>query len=213
MFEWVAGLSVAVQVNDLLFVHGGLSQTYCGMRLQALTDRAHAALRILAEGGEGLDILIDPLGPLWYRGLAGVEPAAPPALVDAILARHGVRHLVVAHTPTQGIVWPRLDARVILIDTGIGAAYGGHPAWLEATPDGLFAGYPGGRVRLPADDAGRAQYLDAVIAMHPANTALASQRDALVADRPDAIEGEPEDAGTSTGTMAPPAAITCDTRP
>jgi hypothetical protein len=49
--------------------------------------------------------------------------------------------------------------------------------------------------------------------MHPANTALAGQRDALLADRPDAIEGEPEDTGTNADAMAAPAAITCDTRP
>src|SRR5690606_17500106 len=140
-------------------------------------------------------ILRDTAGPLWYRGLAGVEPATPAATVDAILERHGARRIVIGHTTTGGVVWPRLDGRVVMIDTGISAAYGGRIGWLEATPDGLFAGYRGGRLPLPLDDGQRPGYLDAVIALDPGNEALVRRREALKAGTPEALPaGAGEDA-------------------
>jgi hypothetical protein len=126
--------------------------------------------------------------------------------VDEILKRHGARHIVIGHTPTGGIVWPRLDGRVVMIDTGMSAAYGSRVGWLEATKDGLVAGYPGGHVPLPLLDAKRADYLDAVIALQPGNDALLKRRDALRAGNADPA---PDEAGA--GAMAVPApAATCD---
>ena len=59
------------------------------------------------------------------------------------------------------------------------AFYGGHVGWLEETKDGLYAGYPSGRVRLPSDDAGRVDYLKQVVALQPENAALQAQLSAL----------------------------------
>jgi hypothetical protein len=204
MYEWVLQEPVAIQLNDLVFVHGGIGPAYCGNSLESMTAMARKALRLEAPGALG--ILEDENGPLWYRGLAGVAPATPVATVDEILKRHGARHIVIGHTPTGGVVWPRLDGRVVMIDTGMSAAYGSRVGWLEATKDGLVAGYPGGRVPLPLADAGRADYLDAVIALQPGNDALAKRRDALRAGQADPV---PEDAGA--GALSVPApAVTCD---
>jgi hypothetical protein len=197
LFLWAMQARVAIQLNDLIFVHGGISSAYCGNSLQSLTEMARTALRRGDPDNHG--ILEDPLGPLWYRGLAGVEPAARIETVDAILAQHGARHIVIGHTTTGGVIWPRLDARVIMIDTGMSAAYGSHIGWLEATADGLVAGYRGGRVPLPVDDDLRLDYLEAVIALHPGNAALLQRRNVLRAGQPEA-GSEP----------APGAAVSCD---
>nr|WP_255486431.1 MULTISPECIES: metallophosphoesterase [unclassified Luteimonas] len=184
LFLWTMKTKVAIQLNDLVFVHGGIGSTYCGNSLESMTTMARAAL-----GGGDPDapgILRDEAGPLWYRGLAGVDPAASTETVDAILGRHGAAHVVIGHTPTDGVIWPRLAGRVIMIDTGISAAYGGHVGWLEVTREGLFAGYRGGRLRLPMDDGQRLEYLDAVIALQPANPALPKRREALRAGTLDA---------------------------
>ncbi|MBK8068260.1 MAG: metallophosphoesterase [Rhodanobacteraceae bacterium] len=202
MFRWVMDAEVSIQLNDAIFVHGGISHAYCGNSLESLTAMAHAQLR---EGDDGeLGILTDSAGPLWYRGLAGVAPAAPRATVDAILERHGARHIVIGHTVSESVVWPRLDARVIQIDTGMSRAYGGAAGWLEIQGNQLSAGYRGGRVPLPADDAGRLAYLDAVIALQPANAALAERRAALAAGALDAAQAQADAAA------ADPAAI-CST--
>jgi hypothetical protein len=205
LYLWTMSTRVAVQLNDLVFVHGGISSRYCGNSLQSMTAMAHAALQRRDPDAAG--ILRDEAGPLWYRGLAGVAPAARLETVDAILERHGARHLVIGHTPTDGVVWPRLGGRVIQIDTGMGAAYGKHIGWLEATSEGLFAGYRDGRLRLPIDDGERLGYLDAVIAMHPGNLALAERRALLRAgtlDPPPASVAERAaetlDAAASCGT-------------
>lgn len=170
MFEWVMASPVAVQINDMIFVHGGISARYCRNSLASLTEQVHAALREPDRASRS--ILEDPLGPLWYRGLAGVEPSTPSAIVSAILEHHQARHIVIAHTPTGGSILPRYGGRVIQVDTGIGRYYGGHIAYLEATPAGLQAGYLKGKLRLPEDQAGLIEYLGAVAEMHPDNSML-----------------------------------------
>jgi hypothetical protein len=204
LFQWTLQTQVAIQLNDLVFLHGGISHAYCGNSLDSLTRMAREALRAADPAAPG--ILEDELGPLWYRGLAGVAPATPVATVDEILKRHGARHLVIGHTPTGGVIWPRLDGRVVMIDTGVSAHYGRRIGWLEATDEGLFAGYPGGRLPVPKDDAARAAYLDAVIALQPGNEALVKRRDAL---REGLADPAPDDAAALSQPAAAPT-VTCD---
>jgi hypothetical protein len=176
-YEWALQDKVAIQINDLVFLHGGISGAYCQNSLASLTENARAALR--QSDPATPSVVTDENGPLWYRGLAGVEPVAAPETVQAILKQQGAHHLVIAHTPTHGAIWPRYSGQVIQVDTGMSAAYGGHVAWLEETKDGLFAGYPSGRIKLPSDDAGRVDYLKQVIAVQPGNAGLQTQLSAL----------------------------------
>lgn len=216
-FQWALQDKVAIQLNDLVFVHGGIGAAWCRNSLASLTDKARAALR---QGDPATpSILTDENGPLWYRGLAGVEPAATPETVAAILAEHDAHHLVIGHTPTHGAIWPRYSGRVIQVDTGISRVYGGHVAWLEATADGLKAGYPGGKLRLPADDAGRIDYLRQVVALQPGNAGLAGQLSALEskasgADHgPDAASNPANDGTEPALSPTTPALPTCGISP
>jgi hypothetical protein len=176
-YEWALQDPVAIQINDLVFLHGGISSAYCQNTLASLTEKARAALQ--QSDPATPSVLTDENGPLWYRGLAGVEPVAAPETVQAILKQQGARHIVIAHTPTQGAIWPRYSGQVIQVDTGMSAFYGSHVAWLEETKDGLYAGYPSGRIRLPSDDAGRVDYLKQVIALQPENAGLKTQLSSL----------------------------------
>ncbi len=178
-FLWVMQTPVAIQLNDMVFVHGGISGAYCANSLASLTDKAREALR--ANDPLAQTILNDPNGPLWYRGLSGVAPDASAETVQAILEHHHAHYLVVGHTPTAGAIWPRYAGRVIQVDVGMSAFYGSHVGYLEATSHGLFAGYPSGKVKLPADAAGRLKYLDQVIALQGDNAGLRQQRAALQA--------------------------------
>jgi len=175
--RWVLGRKVAVQVNQTLFVHGGLSGFYCQNTLESLTAKVHERLRNYDPAEPG--ILEDEFGPLWFRGLAGGENEAPVETVDAILARHGAKHIVIGHSPTMGVVWPRYDGKVVIADTGVSGYYGGHVAYLEITADGLFAGYPWGRVRIPESDAEAIDYLRQVIGQDPENPYLKKRLDEL----------------------------------
>jgi len=190
MFEWVSNARVAVQINDVIFVHGGISGHYCRDALQSMTEHAHAALK--ESDPDNLGILTDENGPLWYRGLAGVAPEAPSETVEAILDRHDARHIVIGHTPTGGIIWPRYSGRVIQIDTGISAAYGGHVAYLEITPQGLSAGYLAEKIELPGDADNLPGYLEQVLELLPDNNAAREKLQMLRDQAHAAGRAEPE---------------------
>ena len=177
--RWVMQRKAAIKVNDTLFVHGGLSGFYCQNSLESLT--AKALERLANYDRENPGILEDPFGPFWFRGLSGGEPKAPPETVGAILEQHGAKHIVVGHTPTMGVIWPRYDGRVIQADTGLSAYYGGHVGYLEITSEGLFAGYAWGKLRLPETDAGAIDYLREVIARAPGNPHLEKRLQELTA--------------------------------
>lgn len=175
--NWVLEKKVSVRINDNLFLHGGISGFYCQNSLDSMTEQVIGNLRRFKPGNSG--ILEDEFGPLWYRGLSGVDPVAAGQTVDAILERHGVSHIVVGHTPTSGVIWPNYDGKVVMIDTGIASAYGGYIAYLEITPQGLYAGYPGGKLPLPADETEVIPYLEKVIVMSPGNPYLQERLEQL----------------------------------
>jgi hypothetical protein len=191
--NWVMDKKVAIRVNDNLFLHGGLSGFYCANTLDSMTEKVVGELRHFDPANPGT--VEDEFGPLWYRGLSGVDPHAAPETVDAILEKHGANHIVVGHTPTSGIIWPRYDGKVIQIDTGIARAYGGHVAYLEITPQGHFAGYPLGKLKLPQSDDEAIAYLEKVIAMDPDNPYLQERLEklthpAVIEPGPDQVDGQ-----------------------
>ncbi|KAA9132513.1 protein-tyrosine-phosphatase [Marinihelvus fidelis] len=169
----VLAAPVVLRVNDTLFLHGGLSAKYCQLELADYTRDVHAELADFDYSKPG--IATDELGPLWYRGLATDSEVQRGPMLDAILERYGVARIVVGHTPTQGVVWPRFDGRVVLNDTGIADHYGGHVAFLELVDGGAIAHYPGGELPLPVGNDERLGYLQRVVAMNPANAHLQSR--------------------------------------
>ncbi|MEE4218596.1 MAG: metallophosphoesterase [Xanthomonadales bacterium] len=206
--KWVMDKKVAIRINDNLFVHGGISSFYCANSLDSMTQKAVAQMQSFDLANPG--IVMDPNGPLWYRGLSGMEPQASMETVDAILARQGVVRIVVGHQPTSGVIWPNLDARVVMIDTGISKHYGGHVAYLEILPGAVNAGYPWGKLGLPASDAEAIPYLEKVIEHDPQNAYLKARLKKLLnpvetapadgAANPAAVEGAESAAQPICGT-------------
>ena len=202
---WVMDRKIAVRINGSVFVHGGISLSYCGNSLQSMTERAVARMKNYDPDNPGL--LEDANGPLWYRGLSGVDPEASSEAVDVILERYGARRIVVGHTPTKGVIWPRYDGRVVQIDTGISKHYGGHIGYLAISPEGVFAGYPGGRLPLPDADGDRAAYLEQVIALDPDNENLRKRLQQL--RKPP--EAGPDGGADQTDEAPPQAVLNCGT--
>jgi len=188
--KYVEGNQVAVQINDTIFVHGGISAKYCALSLETMTDDVHSALKNYDRSVQ--TIVDDPLGPLWYRGLA-LEKESDDVFsqtLDNILERYGAKRIVVGHTPTGGVVWPRFDRRVIANDTGLATYYGAHMGVLELTADGITAIY--------GDNEGRVDYLRAVIEADPNNAQMKQRLARLLApadsESGEVSDGEPEDA-------------------
>ena len=78
--------------------------------------------------------LLNPNGPLWFRGYATWKSEEGATRISAVLERHGVARVVVGHTMMTGLrVTPRFGGRVFLIDTGMLSSYykGGRASALD----------------------------------------------------------------------------------
>jgi hypothetical protein len=139
---WAANNPAIAKIDGTLFVHGGLSAEYSKLPLDTLNRRTMLAMRTGVGGANS--ILDDPLGPLWYRGLAMRDPDAEAARtgetgtrptqaeeLDGVLAAYGAQRMVIAHTPNlKGIVITN-GGKLARIDTGISRYYGGPLTFLE----------------------------------------------------------------------------------
>jgi hypothetical protein len=87
--------------------------------------------------------ILDPEGPMWFRGYATWPETSAP-MVTTILQRFRVERIVVAHTPQlNGSILPRFGNRVFLIDTGmLTSVYKGRPSALEIEGGRIRALYP-----------------------------------------------------------------------
>jgi hypothetical protein len=147
--RWLLTQNAVLKVGDTLFLHGGISPKSADFARGDLNDRIRDELR----EPNPLTALVsaDPEGPLWYRGLAQGGPELAPH-VEAVLQKHGVKRVVIGHTPTEGLVLPRFGGKVIQIDVGLSKYFGGPPAALLLESGRAFAVHRGKRVALPAAD-------------------------------------------------------------
>jgi hypothetical protein len=144
--KWIVSNPAVVLLDGNLFVHGGISPAYANLTIADINRQVGAAL--LAQSATQEGILNDPLGPLWYRGLAGEaaalstdEPgapelnaaAAPPieTQVETLLSAYGAKRIVIGHTPMLSGIAVDYGGRLISIDTGISAVYDGKVSYLE----------------------------------------------------------------------------------
>lgn len=174
--KWMRTHATVVRVGDLLLMHGGLSAKYADLTLAQINEQVRKELDdpTLLQGG----MAVDEEGPLWYRGLARDPEPALAAHVDQVLQRHGARHIVIGHTIVAPAIVPRLNAKVITIDVGLSAVYGGPPACLIWEKGQLSVLHRGQRVPLPKDGNLRA-YLEKLAAIDPAPSPLLNVIDTL----------------------------------
>ena len=141
--RWVASNPAVALIDGNLFAHGGVGSRYADLPLDELNRRAAAAL----NGRDQSDaaIINDSSGPLWYRGLirrdadaearanASAGPPAPSMEEELaqVLAAFGARRMIVGHTPNLAGIQLLHGGRLVAIDTGISAHYGGPRTWLE----------------------------------------------------------------------------------
>jgi hypothetical protein len=97
--------------------------------------------------------LLDPEGPLWFRGLATGPAQELEAPLAKLLERYAARRFVLGHTVmANGHIGQRLGGRVVLIDTGmLSSVYrGGRASALEIVQSRLSAIYDDGTVSVGA---------------------------------------------------------------
>lgn len=97
-------------------------------------------------------MFIDPNSPMWTRELATADEGVTRPRLDQVLRALDVDRIVVGHTTTADLdfrISPRFDGNVVLIDTGMGPAYGGRPSALEIVGETARAVYLDGERPLP----------------------------------------------------------------
>lgn len=164
--RWVLQHDAVLQLDTTLFVHGGISPAYAGMPIAEINTRVRTEL---ASGKAGVDAIVNaPDGPLWYRGNAvQAETADNEAALDAMLAQYGAERIVIAHTPLLGTVLPRFGGKVLLVDVGMSAYYGGARAALVIDGDSRYVLQNGRRFDLPVSSDGVIDYLKSVAPLVP----------------------------------------------
>ena len=139
--SWVVRNPAVAIVDDVLFVHGGLSADYRHLSIETINDRVSNALRQQTERQDS--IINAETGPLWYRGLLPQKSAGSSgnaeAEVERVLRNYDVDHIVVGHTPSRSGIRAHFGGRLIQIDTGASDHYGGTESFLRIEGGKLFA--------------------------------------------------------------------------
>jgi hypothetical protein len=177
LFEWIAAHNAVIRINDVLFLHGGLSAELIPLSITDINERVRAELN--REAVEGKPLGTADNGPLWYRGLArGDEDAERPSL-DSVLTHFNAEMIVLGHTPDLNAVTPRFGGQVVIIDTGISAYYGGHLASLLIEDGTATAIHGDHRLALPTNTGEVLPYFEALAAEMPENARLAAHIEVL----------------------------------
>jgi Calcineurin-like phosphoesterase len=148
--KWLRSLKAVVQIDGVVFVHGGISQAVAGLSCEAInaTVRREITGDIDQTRSDPKNMLATRVdGPLWYRGLADEPETFAPA-VDEILASQHARRIVIAHTVTADKrIRVRFGGKVVQVDTGMQTAYmpDGRASALELTQKGMTAIYTNSR--------------------------------------------------------------------
>ncbi len=175
--SWVLENSAVIKINNTLFLHGGISPALLSMSIEQINSQIKSELRGNLGESQGLSESDD--SPLWYRGLASNPEVEEVAHVDAVLQAFDVERIVLGHTPGYGIVLPRFEGKVIIIDTGISSYYGGHLASLLIEGDAYYAVHADQKLLLPTTNSEILPYLKRASALEGPTPALVHLMDSM----------------------------------
>jgi hypothetical protein len=120
--QWLRSKPALIKLNDVLYLHGGLSPALVERKLTLA--QINATIRGIAAGAalpgdaerERAQFLVGQDGPLWYRGYFAPAPdgGASEQDVSRVLAHFAARRIVVGHTrvPTIQVMY---QGRVIAV--------------------------------------------------------------------------------------------------
>lgn len=134
--NWILERNAVIKINDVVFVHGGISEKFSTWKLEDINNRARFELQDIRWAAMNStqpkipqfmrQIVYNSEGPLWYRDLARSDSPLTEEDVDGILENLGARYMVTAHT-TKVIrnedQMKSFNGKIWVIDTGISQAY------------------------------------------------------------------------------------------
>ncbi|MBI4419945.1 MAG: metallophosphoesterase [Gemmatimonadetes bacterium] len=128
--RWLATKPGMLQVNDLIFAHGGITPRYAEVGISAFNDALHRYMRepiftqllqdsaVVARFGIALyerrfGFFFFPDSPFWFRGYVQSDTLA--AQLDSVLSRFRASTHVIGHTPVRTIT-PRYAGKVVPVN-------------------------------------------------------------------------------------------------
>ncbi len=134
--RWILNHNVVVKINDIIFVHAGIAESYSEMKLENINrtyrlelDAVRTAVmtermpRILVYE---MKFFNHPSGPLWFRDFVQNTPKDYMDDVDRILNKLNANHMVIGHSPlfVFGAEEMKLfGGKIWAVDTGISDFY------------------------------------------------------------------------------------------
>jgi hypothetical protein len=137
--KWLLQRNVVIKINNIIFVHGGISEKFSKWGLKKINNRLRLELEDLRRAAMNFtrskipdfqrQIAWNPNGPYWYRGFATTDEDDFKENVDRILKNLEAEYMVIAHTPQ--VIETKEDmqffqGRIWIIDTGISELYRTH---------------------------------------------------------------------------------------
>ncbi|MFC2158396.1 metallophosphoesterase [Acidobacteriota bacterium] len=136
--NWILEKNAIIKINDIIFVHGGVSPRLSTWTLENLNKSVRDELgNIRSINVYELnfpeikrDIVYEPDGLYWYRELVNQNEYSTRETVDTILSNLGAQYMVVGHTTIRHSIFSpsdvnRFQGRIWTIDVGISSFYGG----------------------------------------------------------------------------------------
>jgi hypothetical protein len=169
--KWLREQKVIIKINDLVFVHAGISPKYANATRDEINRAAIAEVDAPAKLADGM--ITNEEGPLWYRDLltAPEDQAELAEQVDRILNTQQARRIIVGHTVMPTIV-PRFGGKVIGVDVGLSVFFKGPPEFLVIEDTRFTVVCRGQQIDFPSDGRNIPQYLRVVAKADPENTTL-----------------------------------------
>ena len=105
--RWLRSKHIVIKLNDILFVHAGISpdQVARGLSLEDVNETAQASIDLRSYAlafSDTAEFIFGRTGPTWYRGYhygqEGRYPKASLQTVEAALSYYGATAVVVGHT-------------------------------------------------------------------------------------------------------------------
>lgn len=121
--KWLRKKPIIVKVNDMLFVHAGISPEFITKGFTQPQVNKLFSEKIIGKSKKSiledssLTFLNGKNGPIWYRGYFK-EPFLSEYIINKVLKNLNVKHIIVGHTSMPIIVSP-YNGRIIGIDSSI----------------------------------------------------------------------------------------------
>ncbi|MBG0858678.1 MAG: metallophosphoesterase [Bacteroidales bacterium] len=152
--RWLRTKPVMITINNIIFVHGGISMETVQRNLKVddinrkCSDRIVGRDKTWIDSDEELVFLNNESGPVWYRGYI-TDTTFCESKLDSILDFYGKDHIVIGHTVTSGIR-SFYNNKLIAADAGI--MYKQPGEMLIYKNGDFYRGFPSGkRIKLQSE--------------------------------------------------------------